>query len=500
MNGRSQRPIRGDRDAYSYFRWVFLAIGLIILGVVIASNLNLEPKAVADIDGTDTYPVVKDSDGKYRSPFVAVVERVQDAVVNISATIRSDNRYYDDLFWRFFQIPQEPSTSYGSGFFFREDGYILTNNHVIRNAERVVVRTSTGYVYDAKVVGADPQTDLAVLKVDPKEKITFIPFGNSDNIMVGDWSIAIGNPFPQVGLDRTVTVGVISAKGRTNLRFGEGTPQYQDFIQTDASINPGNSGGPLINLDGEAVGVNSAISSPSGGSVGIGFAIPINIARAIVPDLIESGKVSRGWLGVWLSDVTPEVARRQGLNKVRGVLIDSVFKDSPADRAGIVGGDILSKFNNHDITEMAQFSVLIATAPKNVPSQIEVIRNGKPITVTTTIIDRESYQRAHADQFNTTGQVLTWLGMELLAYTNEIAQRIGSDYFPGIYINRVARNSAAYRAGILPGSIITQIDGIEVKNLVDLQQAAEKSRDIKKAIPILLVDPRGSIEYKAVRP
>jgi len=284
------------------------------------------------------------------------------------------------------------------------------------------------------------------------------------------------------------------------LRFGEGTPQYQDFIQTDASINPGNSGGPLINLNGEAVGVNSAISSPTGGSVGIGFAIPINIARAIVPDLIESGKVSRGWLGVWLSDVTPEVARSRGLDRVSGVLIDSVFKDSPADQAGIEGGDILAKFNNHDIAEMAQFSVLIATAPKNVPSEIEVIRDGKPMTVTATIIDRETYQRAHSDQFNSPGQVLTWMGMELLTFTNEIAQRIGSDYFPGVYINRVARNSAAYRAGILPGSIITQIDDKEVKNLVDLQQAAEANRDVKKAIPLLLVDPRGSIEYKAVRP
>ncbi len=500
MNGNSHRPQKGARGSYSYFRWIFLAIGLIILGVVIASNLSLEPKAVADVTESNPYPVVKTDEGVYHSPFVGVVKRVQDAVVNVSATIKSDNRQYDDLFWRFFQVPQEPSTSYGSGFFFRDDGYILTNNHVIRNSDKVVVRTSTGYVYDAKIVGADPQTDLAVLKVDPQEKITIIPFGNSDSIMVGDWSIAIGNPFPQVGLDRTVTVGVISAKGRTNLRFGEGTPQYQDFIQTDASINPGNSGGPLINLNGEAIGVNSAISSPSGGSVGIGFAIPINIARAIVPDLIESGKVSRGWLGVWLSDVTPEFARDHGMDKVGGVLIDSVFSGSPADQAGIKGGDILSKFNDHDIAEMAQFSVLIATAPKNKPSKIEVIRDGKPMTVTAVITDRDTYQRAHSDQFSNTGQVLAWQGMELLTFTQDIAQRIGSDYFPGVYINRVARNSAADRSGILPGSVITQVNDSAVKNLVDLQQAAEQSRDVKKAIPLLLVDPRGSIEYKALKP
>ncbi|MBN2227638.1 MAG: trypsin-like peptidase domain-containing protein [candidate division Zixibacteria bacterium] len=493
MNGRSRRPL-GVR-----YRYFFVSAAFIIIGIIIATNLELNPKAAADLS-VGNVPVVQGDDGQYYSPFVNTVDHVQGAVVNISATSTRSHTAYDDIFWRFFQVPREPQMSSGSGFFFREDGYILTNNHVIANTDQVVVRTSTGYTYEAQVIGSDPQTDLAVLKVEPEEQITFIPFGNSDEIRVGDWAIAIGNPFPQVGLDRTVTVGVISAKGRSNLRFGNDTPRYQDYIQTDASINPGNSGGPLINLKGEAIGVNAAISSPSGGSVGIGFAIPINIARAIVPDLISTGKVTRGWLGVWLSEVTQARAKSNSLPAVKGAYIDSVFAGSPADQAGIESGDILTRFNNQEILDLAQFSVLIATAAKGRATDIELVRRGKPMKVQATIIDREEYLASHSEGTTLPDQPATWLGMELLTYTENIARQIGSDYFPGVYINRVSRGSAAYRADIMPGSIITQVNNSEVKNLDDLQSAVNSMRDMKKAIPILLVDPRGSIEYKAIRP
>ncbi|UCD18251.1 MAG: trypsin-like peptidase domain-containing protein [Candidatus Zixiibacteriota bacterium] len=495
MNGRSRRPL-GVK--YRYF--IIFAVFFIALGIIIASNLEMNSRAVADIPSAGNLPVVKGDDGRYYSPFVQTIENVQNAVVNISATVNTDSSPYDDLFWHFFQIPRGPQTSFGSGFFFREDGYILTNSHVIRNADQVIVSTSAGYQYDAEVIGTDPQTDLAVLKVESEEEIAFIPFGNSDEILVGDWAIAIGNPFPQQGLDRTVTVGVISAKGRSNLRFGNDTPRYQDYIQTDASINPGNSGGPLINLRGEAIGVNSAISTPSGGSVGIGFAIPINIARAIVPDLITSGVVSRGWLGVWLSEVTQAEAKKNSLGAVHGVHIDSVFVGSPAARAGIKNGDILTSFNNQEILDLAQFSVLIATASKGQLSTIELVRNGRKQTVQTTIVDREEYLADYAQHTGIPDQRVTWLGMELMSYTESIARRIGADYFPGVYINSVNRGSPADRADILPGSIITQVNNLEVGNLDDLQSAAESIRDGKKAIPFLLIDPRGSIEYKAIRP
>ncbi len=469
------------------------------LGIIIASNLDFTAKTVAT-QISPGYPVVSDNHGNPTSPFVAVVEKVYDATAHIAAQREGVGRYHDDLFWRFFQIPQEPSMSYGSGFFFREDGYVLTNNHVVENATKVLVRTSSGYQYEADIIGTDPQTDLAVLKVKADQKINYIPFGNSDEIRVGDWVIAIGNPFPQQGLERSVTVGVVSAKGRSNLRFGEGTPRYQDYIQTDASINPGNSGGPLLNLKGEAIGVNAAISSPTGASVGIGFAIPINLARAIVPDLIATGKVSRGWLGVYLANVTEETARKQGLDAVRGAAIEEVFKGSPADESGIRKNDLLLKFNGQDVADVEQFSVLIATAPKNKEIPVTVLRDGRRFDVNTRVVDRDEYRRAHSDQFTSENDQRQWLGMELYNYTENIARTIGAEYFPGVFINRVDRGSPAYRAGIMPGSIITQVDNREIKNLVELEVAVENIKDREKAVPLLLVDPSGNIEYKAIRP
>ncbi len=478
---------------------VVLGAVFIFLGIIIASQMDFTPKSQAtDVSGG--YPVVVGSEGDYESPFVAVVERVTDAIVHIEAEHDVRDSYHDDLFWRFFQVPREPQKSYGSGFFFREDGYILTNNHVVEGASRVIVRTATGYQYDAKVIGVDPQTDLAVLKVDPKEEIKFVPFGNSSEIKVGDWVIAIGNPFPQQGLDRTVTVGVVSAKGRSNLRFGQGTPRYQDYKQTEASINPGNSGGPLINLKGEAIGVNAAISSPTGASVGIGFAIPINLARSVVPDLIATGKISRGWFGVYLANVNEKVARDNGLSAVKGVMIEDVFQDSPAQEAGIEPNDVLVKFNGQDISDVDQFSVLVATAPKNQQIPVTLVRKGKTMEVATSVVDRDEYRKEHSSQFTSADDRLTWLGMELLNYTDNIAQEIGGQTFPGVYINRVGRNTPAYGAGIMPGSIITQVNNVEIKNLVDLQMVAEQLQGRQKAIPFLLVDPSGSIEYKAVRP
>ena len=331
----------------------FLSLGLIIVvcivaGILIASNLDFTKKSVATV-ADQKYPVVENEAGEYSSPFVAVVDRVQDAVVNIVAEVAVDQGYRDDIFWRFFQVPREPSISSGSGFFFRSDGYILTNYHVVKNAKKIVVRTSSGYRYDAKYVGGDPQTDLAVLKVDSEGKQAFIPFGNSTKISVGDWAIAIGNPFPQQGLDRTVTVGVISAKGRSNLRFGEGTPRYQDYIQTDASINPGNSGGPLLNLKGEAIGVNAAISSPTGASVGIGFAIPINVVKESLKVFEQTGEFKRPFLGVEYQMISKKAAL---LNEVpQGAYIRRVVDGSAAARAGLAEGDIITEIDGQRLGE-----------------------------------------------------------------------------------------------------------------------------------------------------
>ncbi|SYZ72620.1 conserved hypothetical protein [Candidatus Zixiibacteriota bacterium] len=485
-----------------YISLALVAVVFTVLGIILASNLDLSQKSIATptTAASPTFPVVQTTEGELHSPFVPVVEKVKDAVVNIAAEVPQQYGS-NDFFYHFFGMPQGPAYSYGSGFFFRADGYILTNNHVVSGASKVMVRTSTGYQYEAQVVGADPQTDLAVLKVKPEEKITYISFGNSDEIKVGDWAIAIGNPFPQQGLDRTVTVGVISAKGRTNLNFGNESPRYQDYIQTDASINPGNSGGPLLDLKGEAIGVNAAISTPSGGSVGIGFAVPINLARAIVPDLIATGHISTGWLGIYMFDVSQAQAKQLGLEAVRGVYIDSVFAGSPADQAGIKKGDVLTKFNGQDVSDGGQLMALIATAPKDKSSTVDLIRDGKHITVTPTVVDMETYAKAHESQFRrATPASMDWLGMQLLTFTPDIANQIGIDYLPGVLVNRVARNSRADQANIHPGSIITSIDNVEIKNLDDLKLEMQSLKGRKSAIPFLVVDPSGSIEYKAIRP
>ncbi|MDD3732110.1 MAG: trypsin-like peptidase domain-containing protein [candidate division Zixibacteria bacterium] len=479
----------------------YLSLGLVaviflIIGILIATNLNLPSHTSAEVRPSSSsggYPVVQYSDGSYESPFVSVVDHVQNAVVNISARSEDVN-----LPWWYQGVRY--STSSGSGFFFREDGYILTNNHVVDGAVDVTVRTATGYEYTARVVGSDPQTDLAVLKVEPEEKIVAIPFGDSEAIKVGDWAIAIGNPFPQVGLDRTVTVGVISAKGRSNLRFGRETPLYQNYIQTDASINPGNSGGPLLNLRGECIGVNAAISSPTGSSVGIGFAIPINLARAIVPDLIASGKVSRGWLGVWLSNLTEREAKRQGLKAVKGIVIDSVFSDSPAHQAGLRRGDIVTSFNKAEVLNVNQFSVLVTTVKHGEKVPVEIVRGGEEMTLYTTVVDRDTFIASHSTPDDSREVAMEeWLGMETIGFTPEIARQIDIKHVPGLYVVRVYPGTPADRASITEGTIIMQINKEQVTSVNELKNLAKKLSG-ENRISLIVQEPNGSIARKVIRP
>jgi len=474
-----------------------VAVVFMIIGVLIATNLDLPSQSVAEVrpsyTGSGSYPVVQNDSNEWESPFVRVVETVQNAVVNISARTEDAG-----LPWWYQGVRY--STSSGSGFFFRDDGYILTNNHVVKGAVEVTVRTATGYEYNARVVGNDPQTDLAVLKVEPEEKIVAIPFGDSEAIKVGDWAIAIGNPFPQVGLDRTVTVGVISAKGRSNLRFGRETPLYQNYIQTDASINPGNSGGPLLNLRGECIGVNAAISSPTGTSVGIGFAIPINLARAIVPDLIASGKVSRGWLGVWLSNVTEREAKRQGLKAVKGIVIDSVFNDSPAQVAGLRRGDIVTAFNNSQVLNVNQFSVLVTTVKHGEEVPVEVVRGGDELTLYTTVVDRDTFMASHTtpEDSRESGEV-EWLGMETITFSPEIARQIDIKHVEGLYVVRVYPGTPADRASITEGTIITQVNKVPVSSTNDLRNMSVELARLSR-ISLIVLEPDGSIARKVIRP
>ncbi|MBD3258663.1 PDZ domain-containing protein [candidate division GN15 bacterium] len=498
---QDQKPTSSQSKHRSGAKWaayLALAAVCVFIGIIIAANIDMTGPAVAEIPTnireTGLFPVVE-RDGELESPFVSVVHEFADGVVNISARTRDD----DAPWWL---RGTGLSTSLGSGFFFRKDGYVLTNNHVVKDAVELTVRTATGYEYAAQLVGADPQTDLAVIKVEPEEDITVIPFGDSEEIQVGDWAIAIGNPFPQQGLDRSVTVGVVSAKGRSSLRFGRETPQYQNYIQTDAAINPGNSGGPLLNLRGEVIGVNAAISSPTGSSVGIGFAIPINLARAIVPDLIEHGKASRGWLGVWLNQVTEREAKRQGLSAVRGVKIDSVLDNSPAERGGIEAGDVIVSFNGQEVLNPAQFQVLVSTVREGTQVPLKVMRDGDLVSLTTGIGDRETFVSAMQNRPldpEDVPQSQIWMGMEMIDFTEQIADDIGAEHVPGLYVVDVYPGTPADRASIAVGTVVLKIDNRSVKNTLDLARVDAQIGPAKSRIALIVQEPDGSIARKVIR-
>ncbi|MEA2030737.1 MAG: trypsin-like peptidase domain-containing protein [candidate division Zixibacteria bacterium] len=489
--------IRSAKKGRKWLTVFFLLVIGAVFGLIISSSFDLPYTSSAqpygNIAQSGAYPVTE-KNGVVQSPFVEVVEKVQNAVVNISAQSREEN-----VPW-WFRRPGH-SISSGSGFFFREDGYILTNNHVVKDAVKLTVRTATGFRYEAKLVGADPQTDLAVIKVEPEEDITAISFGDSDNLKVGDWAIAIGNPFPQQGLDRTVTVGVVSAVGRSQLNFGRETPYYQYYIQTDASINPGNSGGPLLNIRGEAIGVNAAISSPNGGSVGIGFAIPINLARSIVPDLIVSGRVHRGWLGVYLGNVTEREAKSQGMDAVLGVVIDSVYAGSPAEQAGIMNGDVIVGFDGQEVNDAAQFSVLVSTVDggDNVP--LEFIRDGVRQSVVASIGDRDTFLAENSQNVtNDDFEVYQWMGMELLTFTKEISRALKAKHVPGVLVRRIYPGTPANRSSIARGTIVMQINDVTIKSIDDVKQVAQKMRGSSSRISLIVLDPEGTISRKVLRP
>ncbi|UCE24244.1 MAG: trypsin-like peptidase domain-containing protein [Candidatus Zixiibacteriota bacterium] len=478
----------------------FIAIVCLITGIIISSRLDLTARSVAQTPtvapSIAAYPLVE-VDGEFESPFVGVVEDAQDAVVHISARAQANN-----LPW--WHQGSAYATSSGSGFFIREDGYILTNNHVVEEAGQLTVTTASGYRYDATLVGTDPLTDLAVVKIEPEEDITTIAFGDSDAIKVGSWAIAIGNPFPQQGLDRSVTVGVISAKGRSNLNFGRGeTPAYQDYIQTDASINPGNSGGPLLNIRGECIGVNAAISSPTGGSVGIGFAIPINMARSVIPDLIATGRVSRGWLGVWLGRLTEQEARRQGLDAVRGVKIDSVFANSPAQRAGLKSGDIVLSIDGQPVDNNSQLSVLVARAKSGQPIPIDIVRDGEKETLTAVVVDRETFLASLDSRelpVSNELDVLNWLGMELMTFTDDVAEALGIEPIEGVYVRRILTGGAADRSSISRGTIILQVNNESVTSVEDIGRIDRELAGSSRRIPLIVVEPDGTFARKVIKP
>jgi serine protease Do len=375
----------------------------------------------------------------------------------------------------------------GSGFLIDEMGYILTNHHVVEGADEVTVGLDNKKEYDAKVIGTDPKTDIALLKIEPKDgdpkNFPYLRMGNSDSLQVGEWVMAIGNPF---GLDHTVTVGVVSAKGRN---IGAGP--YDEFIQTDASINPGNSGGPLLNIEGKVIGINTAIiSGNTGGNVGIGFATPINVARKILDDLKEKGSVTRGWLGVMVQEITPDLASTFGLEGSDGALVGNVIPNSPASDGGIKRGDVIVKFDNSAVIEMTNLPKLVAGANPGSTVPVEVIRDGKSkqLNIKIAVLEEESVKTASLGKP---------LGVQTQDISPELAERLNLEEITGVLVSDVDPDSPAARSGIRRGDVILEINRKQVKNMKDYYALAGKKGASDTLL--MLVKRGGTSIYIAVK-
>jgi serine protease Do len=363
----------------------------------------------------------------------------------------------------------------GTGFIIDKEGFILTNNHVVEDADEIKVKIVDDAEYSAKVVGRDPKTDLALIKIDPKSPLTPLPLGDSDRLEVGDWVVAIGNPF---GLGNTVTAGIVSAKYR---QLGAGA--YDNFIQTDASINPGNSGGPLLNTAGEVIGINSAIFSQSGGSIGIGFAIPVNMAKDLLPQL-KKGKVIRGWLGVMIQKITPELKDKLKLKDDRGALVADVTAGGPSDKAGIKRGDVIVSFDGKEVKESNDLPYMVASTPVGKVLTVEVLRSGERKSLQVKIGELE--EEKEAGEVGEPG-IEPDLGMQVEQITPEIARYFGLSETSGVVVVQVADNSPAADAGVRPGDVILEIDQTHVR---DLRQFNQKLKDYKPGDTILLLVKR----------
>ena len=360
----------------------------------------------------------------------------------------------------------------GSGFVMSEDGFILTNNHVIEDADRIKVKFADGKDFTARVVGRDPKTDLALIKIDGAAALHPLKLGNSENLKVGSWVVAVGSPF---GLEQTVTVGIVSAKGRV---IGSGP--YDNFIQTDASINPGNSGGPLINMNGEVIGINTAIIP---NAQGIGFATPINMATEILPQLQKKGHVTRGWLGVSIQEVTPELAKSFSLDKNKGALVAEVFKASPAEKAGIEQGDIILQFNGKDIAESKELPRMMAATPVGDTVALKVLRNGKTITCQVNAGEMQEKEVASLDTPRES------LGLIVQNITPDIAQELGLEKAGGVVVANVEPGSPASDVGIQPGDVI---QGVNQKPVKDVDDFVAKIENAGKQENVLLLIKRGN--------
>jgi len=429
--------------------------------------------------------------------FAELVEENGRAVVNISTRLKvpasqhpwgrlkdelgdelqiPENSPFNDLFKHFFGdqgMPQQPqdATSLGSGFIISKDGYIITNHHVVAGAHEIIVRLSDKRELTAEVIGSDEFSDIALIKVNSKD-LPIVEIGDSSDVRVGEWVLAIGSPF---GFDHSATAGIVSAKGRSLPRAS-----YVPFIQTDVAINPGNSGGPLFDMDGRVIGINSQIYSRTGGFMGLSFAIPVEVAMDVVEQLKEKGSVSRGWLGVYIQEITHELAQSFELDKAVGALVSQVIDDSPAQKAGIKAGDVILSFNNKPILNSSDLPPLVGRVPVGSKSEVKVLRNSKHKTLYVTIEELPSEDKPVVAS-KSKPSVSNRVGVNVVDLDEVSRKELGR----GVMVQKVAPGSPAFQAGVRSGDVILQIDRKNVKNVADFRKKVA-NLPTGRMIPVLV--------------
>ncbi len=443
--------------------------------------------------------------------FSKLAEKSMPSVVNISATTVIETRSqpfpfqfppgspFEEFFKDFDQNrgPQKrKSTALGSGFVIKENGTVITNNHVIQNAEGIFVKFTDGKEYEAKLIGTDPVSDIAVLKIQSSKKFPAVKFADSEKAKVGDWVLAIGNPF---GLGGTVTQGIISAINR-DINMG----RYDNFIQTDASINQGNSGGPLFNMDGEVLGINTAIFSNSGGSVGIGFAIPANFAKNVIDQLIKYGETKRGWLGVRIQTVTKEIADSLGLNETIGALVTDVNKNSPADKAGLQQGDVITEFNGQKVKTMRDLPRLVGEAEVGKSAKLKIWRKKKFITKTVVLgrlEDTVEFKQQKIPTKKSKEQTLSSLGIDVRNINDDdVKNRSKLRNKSGVIIKKIDPNGAMSLLAVRPGDAIVALQNNPIKNARDFEKKLKKQINSgNKSVLLTIIDIQNSTRYIGVK-
>jgi serine protease Do len=485
-----RRPLMERRTKIIGTAVVFVIIGLII-GLIISSNLEIQIKSSAQ-----TKEISKASMeflDKMGNALSEISESVSPAIVNISTekTVKMkdtpfDHFFNDPFFRRFFGDQpfggqrEYKSKALGSGVIVSNDGYILTNNHVVADSDEIKVLLLDNREFKGKVIGSDPKTDLAVIKISAKD-LPVLRLGDSDKLKVGSVVIAVGNPY---GLSHTITMGIVSAVGRANV----GIADYEDFIQTDAAINPGNSGGALVNSHGELVGINTAIFSTTGGYQGIGFAIPSNMAKNVMESLIKHGKVVRGWLGVTIQDLTPDLAKHFGIKEEKGVLVSDVMEDSPAASAGMKRGDLIVQFNGKEVKDSYSLRNMVASIPPGTEVPVRVIRDGKEVGLRVKISELPEKLASARPESNTALE-----GVTVSDLTPEIIDKLGlPGNIKGVIITDIDENSPV-RGVLAQNDIIQEINRNPIKNIKDFNAALEKAG--KDSDILLLVNRGGRSMY-----